>query len=94
MDRKFVIIIKPEAIQDIAAHKKSGNKSVLKKIEIILEELRTQPFSGVGRPEQLKHDLSGYWSRRVNQKHRMIYKVELNIVTVTVVSAMGHYYDK
>ncbi|MEC4047822.1 type II toxin-antitoxin system YoeB family toxin [Flavobacterium sp. SUN046] len=45
----------------------------------------------MGKPEALKWDLYGYWSRRINHKDRLIYKVENDIVTVYVVSAMGHY---
>ena len=57
-------------------------------------ELIDNPFEGYGNPEALKYECSGYWSRRINAKDRMIYKVEENIVTVTIVSAMGHYSDK
>ncbi len=69
-------------------------KSVIKKIERILYELSEHPYVGTGNPEQLKYELTGFWSRRINQKDRMIYKVEEDIVTVYVVSAMGHYDDK
>ena len=65
-----------------------------KKIKVFLEELKTHPFSGSGQPEQLKFELHGYWSRRINQKDRMIYSVNDNTVTVEIVSAMGHYKDK
>ncbi|MFV8326137.1 Txe/YoeB family addiction module toxin [Flavobacterium sp. ZS1P14] len=60
----------------------------------MLEELGKTPFEGVGKPEPLKHQLAGYWSREINKKDRLIYRVEENIVTVFVVSAMGHYSDK
>ena len=72
----------------------SGNKSTIKKIEKILLELTENPFLGEGQPEELKHNFKGYWSRRINQKDRIIYRVEADIVTVFVVSAMGHYSDK
>ena len=55
--------------------KKSGDKIVLKKVNSLLEEILDTPFSGVGKPEALKHELSGYWSRRINREHRLIYKV-------------------
>jgi len=74
--------------------KKSGNKSVEKKIKTILNELKEHPYTGTGQPEQLKHELSGFWSRRINQKDRIIYSVEEEIVTVEVISAMGHYGKK
>jgi toxin YoeB len=91
---KFIVVLTEEAKSDIAKHKKSGNKSNEKKIKIFLEELKIHPFSGAGQPEQLKHELHGFWSRRINQKDRMIYSVDKTIVTVEVVSAMGHYRDK
>jgi toxin YoeB len=46
---------------------------------------------GIRQPKQLKHNLLGYWSRRINQKDRMIYSVDENTVIVEVISAMGHY---
>ena len=55
--------------------KKSGDKIVLKKVNSLLEQILDTPFSGVGKPEALKHELSGYWSRRINREHRLIYKV-------------------
>ncbi|MGK6350412.1 Txe/YoeB family addiction module toxin [Parapedobacter sp. DT-150] len=94
MAEKFVIIVKPEAQKDIQAHKKSGNNAAYKKIEKILVELQENPYTGTGAPEKLKHELSGYWSRRINRKDRLVYAVQENVVTVTVVSAMGHYDDK
>jgi len=75
-------------------HLKSGNKASIAKIEVILLELTEHPYTGAGQPERLKHDLSGFWSRRINHKDRMVYQVNENIVTVEVVSAMGHYFDK
>lgn len=91
---KFIVYLTDKAIEDIAKHKKSGNKQAEKKIKQILEELKSHPFSGTGQPEQLKHTLTGYWSRRINQKDRMIYSVNEDVVLVEVVSAKGHYVDK
>ena len=78
-----------KANEDIAFHKKAGNRAVLKKLLVLLEELTEHPFSGTGKPEPLKHDLSGMWSRRINREHRLIYEVEDN--TVFVHSAKDHY---
>jgi len=55
-----------QALEDIAVHKKSGNKIILKKILTLFEELSEHPFSGSGKPELLKYKLSGLWSRRIN----------------------------
>ncbi|MGC4128321.1 MAG: Txe/YoeB family addiction module toxin [Bergeyella sp.] len=94
MDREFVVEIEKDAEEHIRRHKKSGNKASLNKIIQILEELKIHPYTGTGQPERLKHNLSGFWSRRINQKDRMIYRVEEHIVTVFVVSAIGHYDEK
>ncbi len=93
MGKYFVELIESSK-KDLQRHNKSGKKSVIKKIERILYELSEHPYTGTGNPEQLKHELSGFWSRRISQKDRMIYKVKEDIVTVYVVSAMGHYGDK
>lgn len=91
---KFVVLLTDRAIKDIAKHKKSGNKSSERKIKKILNELKIHPYTGEGQPEKLKHDLDGFWSRRINQKDRMIYQVDDNNVIVEVISAIGHYGDK
>lgn len=91
---KFRIEIEPSASIDIAKHKKSGNQSTIKKIAKILLELTETPFEGTGKPEPLKYQLSGFWSREINKKDRLIYRVEEKIVTVFIIAAMGHYSDK
>lgn len=78
-----------DAKSDLKFHKKSGNKAILKKIVTFLEEILEHPYSGTGKPEPLKHDLSGKWSRRINQEHRLVYEVQESIVTIH--SAKGHY---
>ena len=91
---KYFVDFEPKAKEEITAHYKSGNQGNIKKIAKILLELTESPFEGIGNPEPLKYELSGFWSRKINQKDRMIYKVDENIVTVFVISAMGHYTDK
>lgn len=91
---KYFVEFDDIARKDLKNHYKSGNKATIKKIEKILLELIENPFSGAGHPEELKHNFNGYWSRRINQKDRIIYRVEEEIVTVIIVSAMGHYSDK
>ena len=76
-----------------AKHLKSGNKANIKKIALILKELSETPYSGVGKPEALKENLTGFWSRQINQKDRLIYTVKDNLVVVDLISAMGHYSD-
>jgi len=88
----YQIIFEKIAKTDIDAIKKSGDKASLKKLSIILEELKIHPQIGTGNPEQLKHNLSGFWSRRINKKDRLIYEIiEDPEQMVVVVSALGHY---
>lgn len=79
-----------QAQNDIDFHKKSGNKAILKKLLTLLEEIAEHPFSGTGKPEPLKHDLSGLWSRRINQEHRLVYEV-IGQTIVIILAAKGHY---
>ena len=88
---KFRVEITAAAEKDLEKHFKSGNKVAIKKIERFFIELSDHPYTGTGQPEQLKHELSGFWSRRINQKDRLVYSVSENIVTVEVISAIGHY---
>ena len=88
---KYQVIIKATAEKDLSKHKKSGDLASIKKIIKILNELKDHPYTGSGNPEPLKFELSGYWSRRINKKDRLIYEVHDDIVTVFVVSALGHY---
>jgi toxin YoeB len=52
------------------------DRKVLKRINLLIQAVQHSPFEGIGKPEPLKHALSGYWSRRINDEHRMVYKVE------------------
>ena len=65
---KYKVIIQPTAELDLSKHKKAGDAATNKKIIQILNELQEHPFSGFGKPEALKHNLSGLWSRRINIK--------------------------
>ena len=91
---KYRIEINKKAKKDFQKHRKAGNKSVMNKIDEIFNELKEHPYIGIGKPEQLKYSLHGLWSRRINQKDRLIYEVVEDVVTVYIVSAMGHYEDK
>jgi toxin YoeB len=57
-----------QAISDINSLKKSGNKALLKKLLVLLDELAVHPFEGTGKPEQLKYDFAGFWSRRISHE--------------------------
>ena len=78
-----------QAQKDIEFHKKSGDKTILKKLLILFNELAEHPFTGTGKPEQLKHNLSGLWSRRINREHRLVYAVDKNRILIH--SVKGHY---
>ncbi|MBE96630.1 MAG: Txe/YoeB family addiction module toxin [Marinobacter sp.] len=51
------------------------DKKILNRINKLIKETKREPFEGVGKPEPLKHSLAGYWSRRINEEHRIVYKV-------------------
>lgn len=91
---KYLIKYTETAIKDLQKHKKSGDKATLNRISKIISELEEHPYIGIGQPEQLKYKLSGFWSRRINQKDRIVYTVEEETVIVEIISAMGHYEDK
>jgi toxin YoeB len=59
------------------------NKAIHKRIIELLKDVRRDPFTGIGKPEALKHELRGHWSRRINQEHRLIYRVLENEIVVT-----------
>jgi toxin YoeB len=79
----------PKALEHLNFWKKSGNKAVQKKIYELIESLQTTPFEGIGQPEALKHNLAGYWSRRINKEHRLIYQIRDREIEIT--SLKGHY---
>ncbi len=51
------------------------DKAILKRINSLIKDIQRSPFEGIGKPEPLKHALSGFWSRRINDEHRIVYKV-------------------
>lgn len=90
----YFIELSKDAQQHLDEWKKSGQKKVLKKIYDLFDELRDHPSTGTGQVEQLKGNLSGLWSRRIDKSSRMIYSIEDDKVIVTVLSLKGHYGDK
>lgn len=87
------VIYSEKAQKDREFWIKSGNKAVMKKITTLIEDIQLHPFEGIGKPEPLKHLLSGKWSRRINKEHRIIYKVteENTIEILNILSLKGHY---
>jgi toxin YoeB len=62
---------------------------ILKRVNALIQDIRRAPFSGIGKPEPLKHGFSGYWSRRINDEHRIVYKVESD--SIFIAQARYHY---
>ena len=90
----YIIKYLPRAEEHLLAYKIAGNKIALARIKRIEEELKEHPETGIGNPKQLKHNYSGYWSRDIDKKNRMVYEIDENIITVSIHSAIGHYDDK
>jgi toxin YoeB len=65
------------------------DKKVIKRINELIKDISRTPFSGLGKPEVLKFNLSGYWSRRIDGEHRLIYKIENNCIII--LSCRYHY---
>lgn len=65
------------------------DKTTLKRINALIKDARRDPFSGIGKPEPLKHDLSGLWSRRINDMDRLTYKVLDDMIVI--LACKGHY---
>lgn len=73
---------------------KRNEPASFKKLTKLLNELAEHPRTGTGHPEQLKGDRSNQWSRRINEKHRLIYEIYETEVVVLVLTAYGHYDDR
>ncbi|MFZ2967744.1 MAG: Txe/YoeB family addiction module toxin [Sulfuricurvum sp.] len=67
------------------------DKKIYQKIITLIKEIDRSPFVGIGKPEPLKHDFSGYWSRRITDEHRIVYKVT---ETAIVIAACKYHYEK
>lgn len=59
-----------------------NDKRVLARINTLIKEIMHEPFEGIGKPEHLKHALSGYWSRRINEEHRIVYKIHQDALLI------------
>ncbi len=82
------IILEKSAFDDIKWWAENDLKAV-KKIVNLINDISKNPFSGVGKPEPLKYDLSGYWSRRITEEHRLVYKSDGEVITI--ISCRFHY---
>ena len=68
------LIFSEHAWNDYLYWQKTDRK-ILKRIKLLIKDVLRAPFEGIGKPEPLKHALSGYWSRRINDEHRFVYKI-------------------
>lgn len=82
------VTFSPRALGELEEWKKSDIK-ILSKIVALIIETASTPFTGTGKPEPLKHQLKGQWSRRINQEHRLIYEVKDE--TIWIISCKYHY---
>ena len=87
----YQVVLSDQAKEDYAYFVNSGNVNAVKKIVTLLKELEEHPFTGTGKPEALKYSLTGYWSRRINAEHRIVYKVNGQTVEVYVMTMRYHY---
>lgn len=90
MEIKYVVEYKEDALNDIAYWKKSGNVAIQRKISSLIDDMEKHPYSGKGKPEALRFDLAGLWSRRINLEHRIVYEVVEN--RIMIYSLRGHYF--
>jgi toxin YoeB len=87
----YKLDITKKAMSDLDYHVKSGDKSCSKKIKKLLVELEEHPTKGTGKPEQLKHDPLERWSRRINGKHRLVYRIFEDQKIVEIHQLKDHY---
>lgn len=89
----YKIAFTPQASSDFEYWKRTNQKTV-EKIKKMLVEMQEHPFTGTGKPEALKYQFAGAWSRRINHKDRLVYQVNGDVVTVFVLSMRFHYENK
>ena len=70
-------------------HWQKSDKAMLKRINQLIREIQREPFTGIGKPEPLKHQLAGFWSRRIDNCHRLVYAVEGD--TLLIAQCRDHY---
>ena len=76
------IILTPNALEDLNYWKEKNDKKTLQRIRLLIEHIQASPFSGIGKPEPLKHNFQGMWSRRIDQRHRLIYEISAEVIFI------------
>lgn len=90
----YRIILSDQARKEYLDFSQSGNKVILTKITALLSDIADHPYTGIGKPEPLKYELAGKWSRRINEEHRLVYSVHNDMVEVHIFSMKFHYSKK
>lgn len=85
------IVLLEQARKDRDYWKKSGNTKIQNRISSLLKDILQHPFTGIGKPEPLKHNLKSLWSRRINDEYRLVYQVSDGMIYVYVLSMRFHY---
>lgn len=91
---KYLIRLTPDADEQLTYWQQSGQTAILIKLDRLFQELELHPTTGIGKPERLKGNLSGFWSRRITKADRMVYEINGDTVVVSIISLKGHYSDK
>lgn len=87
----YRIILSDQSRKEYLYFSQSGNKAILNKITALLKDISEHPYTGIGKPEPLKYELAGKWSRRINSEHRVIYSVHEDTIEVYIFSMRYHY---
>jgi toxin YoeB len=86
--QQFETFFTSRALEDLAYWRRTDPR-ISERIERLLADMVVQPFSGLGKPEPLRHQLAGYWSRRITKEHRIVYRVAGN--TIFIAQCRFHY---
>ena len=85
------VVLLAKARKDYDYWKQTGNVKIMQRITKLLKDIDLHPFSGLGKPEPLKGNLQGKWSRRISNEHRMVYSISSGRIYIYVFSMKGHY---
>lgn len=95
MDKFLEVIWSPEALRqkELIENTKSQDQCDLyfSKLILLLEDIKRNPFRGLGKPEPLKYEIPPCWSRRINKKDRLVYRIQKH--DIYIISILGHYND-
>jgi toxin YoeB len=86
----MLLVFTENAWEDYLSWQKQ-DKQMLKKINVLIKEVQRNPYEGIGKPEPLKYDLAGFWSRRIDREHRLVYQI---LEDKLLVYSCRFHYDK